>query len=403
MKIYLKDKGYVMTADFPMYMLEMQDILDRLGKRNDSEVSFRISEYDNLQLPESLCGKEFSADIYKLNLFAERVEKLENAETAAFRSLLRAYPDSGFEDMLLMTWGLDSVPVYSCSSLQEELGEAMIENDMVEELNELPDKYLEFLDREKIGRLCQDRDGGMFIDGYYCVPSCYEPLDINIEFGEPEQCFFNLLIAPAPSNGKSCKRFAQWLSLPCNKENLNDIAKDFNIGRVQDMICYDFRSALPAITARAFGNMKRIDELNDLALKLSELSHDDFVKLKAVMESEDIHEISDTLDCIERLSEYEFDMSVSDESEFGRTYLAKNLCTDFDNSVLEDTDLHDFGLSVLGRKAGGLTSYGAVLGRGQKLYSAITVQPEQTQAENISEDFEPEEDECEDLEMGGMT
>ena len=32
MKIYLKDKGYVMTADFPMHLLEMQDILDRLGK-----------------------------------------------------------------------------------------------------------------------------------------------------------------------------------------------------------------------------------------------------------------------------------------------------------------------------------------------------------------------------------
>ena len=262
---------------------------------------------------------------------------------------------------------------------------------------------LELLDREKIGKLMQERDGGMFIDGYYCVPSCYEPLDINIEIGEPERCFFNLLIAPAPKKDESTEQFAQWLSLPCNKENLNDIAKDLNFDRVQDMICYDFQSALPMITAETFDDMERINELNDLAQKLSELSYDDFVKLKAVMESEDIHEISDTLDCIERLSEYEFDMCVSDESEFGRTYLAKNLCTDFDNSVLEDTDLHDFGQSVLGRKAGGITSYGAVSGRGQKLYSAITVQPEQTQAENISEEFEPEEDECEDLEMGGLT
>lgn len=93
-----------------------------------------------------------------------------------------------------MTYGLDSVPVYRCSSL-EELGEAMIENDMVEELKELPDEYIDFIDREKIGSLCQDREKGMFIDGYYCVPSVYEKPDINIEIGEGDKCFFRLLIA----------------------------------------------------------------------------------------------------------------------------------------------------------------------------------------------------------------
>lgn len=99
-------------------------------------------------------------------------------------------------------------------------------------------------------------------------------------------------------------------------------------------------------------------------------------------------------------------MFVSDKSEFGRTYLAKNLPTNFDNSVLEDIDLHDFGQSVLRRKEGEITSYGAISGRGQELYSAITVQPEQQLTEDISEEFSEEEldeDESEDFEMGGMS
>ncbi len=279
----------------------------------------------------------------------------------------------------------------------------MIENDMVEELNEIPDEYIDLIDREKIGRLCQEREGGVFVDGYYCVPSSYEPPDIDFEIGKPDKCFFRLLIAPAPANDESTEQFAQWLSLPCDKENLNDIAKDLCIGRVQDMVYYDFQSAVPAITDESFGDMRRIEELNVLAQRLSELSDHDFVKLKAVMESEEICDISDTMDCIEHLSEYEFDMFVFDESEFGRMYLAKNLPTDFDNSVLDGMDLYDFSEKILERTGGKITSYGVVSGRGQELYSAITVQSEQQLTEDISEEFSDEEDESEDLEIGGMS
>ena len=164
MKIYLKDGKYtVYIKDFPMTVFELQDTLDQIKiTENDSKVLFKISKYDNMKLPQNLCEQEFSADIYKIYLFAERYEKLDEPNCAALKSLLSAYPESSFEDLLLMTYGLDSVPVYRCSSL-EELGKAMIENDMVEELKELPDEYIDFIDREKIGRLMQERDCGMFI------------------------------------------------------------------------------------------------------------------------------------------------------------------------------------------------------------------------------------------------
>lgn len=410
MIVHLTNNGYALSAKFPMTVFEMQDALDKLkyptGNRN---VTFRIYEFRNMDMPSELWKRNFSADIYKLNLFAERIEKLNNMEMTAFKSLLTADPDSDFDDMLLMTYGLDCVPVWPCSDLAE-LGEAMIENDMVEELNEIPDELIDLIDREKIGRLCQDREDGIFVDGYYCVPSSYEPPDINIEIGEPERCFFRLLIAPAPINDESTEQFAQWLSLPCEKENLNNIAKDLGIGRVHDMVYYDFQSSLPTICDENFGDMHRIDELNDLAQRLSELSDYDFVKLKAVMENEKICEISDTIECIEHLSEYDFDMLITNEGKFGRTYFAKNMLTNFDNSILDTMDLYDFSEKILERTGGKITSYGAISGRGQELYSSITVQREQTQTEenteDICEDFleeDPEEDESEDFEMGGMS
>lgn len=199
MKIYLKDSKFTaVTKEFPMTVFELQDTLDQMKiLKRDSKVLFKIPKYDNVKLPIDLCEKEFKADIYKINLFAERYEKLDEPGCAAFKSLLKIYPESSFNEVLLMTYGLDSVTVYPCSSL-EELGEAMIKNDTVEELNELPDEYIDLIDCEKIGRLCRDRDGGMFVDGFYCVPSSYEPPDINIEIGEPDKkCFFRLLIAPS--------------------------------------------------------------------------------------------------------------------------------------------------------------------------------------------------------------
>ncbi len=51
-------------------------------------------------------------------------------------------------------------------------------------------------------------------------------------------------------------------------------------------------------------------------------------------------------------------------------------------------NLCDFGQMILERKQGEITSYGAISGRGQELYSVLTVQPEQ------------ELDEDENCEMG---
>ncbi len=380
MKINLKNgEATSFTKEFPMNVFEIRDTLDRLKIPDDKPiVAFSISEYDNMELPYSLCSREFSADIYRLNLFVERLENLNSSEMTAFRSLLKANPESDFEDILKMTYGLDFVMIYPCSDCRE-LGETVIENEMMPEIENCSDEILELLDREKVGRLMQEREGGVFIDEHYCVTSDYEPPDINIEIGRPENCFFRLLIVPEEEKIEQ----ARWISLPCETE----ITSDFYNG-----ICLDFQSSLPNFK---FDDAHKIGTLNELAKQISQLSHDDFVKLKAVMESENIHEIGETLDCIEHLTEYEFDRIVFDESEFGRNYLARNLPANFDISMLKNVDLHDFGREILCHKQGEITSYGVISGRGQEIYSMLTIEHEQQLDEEFEEDFEPE--------MGGLS
>ena len=379
MRVYLKNNGYSVSEKFPMTVFEMEDVLDKL-KQKESVVRFEISEHDNMDFPFALCRRDFSADIYRLNLFAERIENLNSSEMTTFKSLLTVNPESDFEDVLKMTYGLDSVMVYPCSGCRE-LGETVIENEMMPELEGCSDEILHLLDPEKVGSLMQKRDCGVFIDGHYCVTSGYEPPDINIEIGKPERCFFRLLVA----RDYAKKEQAHWVTLPCEKEDLSE---------VYNGICLDFQSSLPMITEEYFSDMKLIDELNYLAQKLSELSKTDFVKLKAVMEAENKHEIYEAFYCTRDLNEYEFDINVSDQSEFGRAYLSRNLPENFDISMLESMDLFDFGQGILTHNHGEITSYGAISGRGQELYSALTVQPEQQLEEefeeDIEEDFEPE-------------
>ena len=90
MKINLKNGEFIsVSEEFPMKIFEIGDILDRLKiPDNKPIVQFSISEYDNMELPYTLCRRKFSADIYRLNLFAERLESLASSEMTAFKSLL---------------------------------------------------------------------------------------------------------------------------------------------------------------------------------------------------------------------------------------------------------------------------------------------------------------------------
>lgn len=94
-----------------------------------------------------------------------------------------------------MTYWLDSVKIYPCESCCK-LGETVIKNKIMPELKKCSDEILALLDCEKVGRLMQKREIGVFVDGHYCVTSGYEKPDISIDIGRPENCFFRLLIVP---------------------------------------------------------------------------------------------------------------------------------------------------------------------------------------------------------------
>ena len=186
--------------------------------------------------------------------------------------------------------------------------------------------------------------------------------------------FFRLLLTENPDD----KINAQWHTLPCDASELNG------------KICLKSQSALTNLRISQQPDQEEILSRNRLAERLSDLNPQDFVKLKAVMEYERIHNIAGVYECISRLNEYDFDPLPTDRSEFGRKYLAQNLTENFSPEVLENSNLSDFASEIIRRKQGMFTSYGVLSGRGHELYSGITAEPEQEETENF------------ELQMGGM-
>ncbi|PWJ09875.1 antirestriction protein ArdA [Ruminococcus flavefaciens] len=382
----------------PVSAIHVQDILDRMNVQSGREIEFMFSKYDMIDMPANILDKWHKADIYKLNVFADCFQRLEDHQKAGFKSVLMRNPESSIDDMIAMTYGIDCVPVYPAKNYAE-LGEIAVENEMLPEIEECSDAVIGLLDYEKVGKLLAERDNGLFVDGYYCMPDSYEEPDISLTIEVPDKRFFRVLVSPSATTTDQ----AQWFNLPEDIRRLRAYSAEHN-STPEQMYITEVEAVLPNITDAAYYEAYWVEDMIALSEQLAGMRKSDVVKLKAVMETENIQTFSGAREAIDSLNEYEFDSMVQDESQYGKVYACRVFPTNFDWSILENCDMNDFGKQVLARKHGELTEYGVLSGKGQKLYTTLTAESEtMEEAEKLTEDEAEAEDESEAMSMGGMT
>ena len=172
-KISIHNSEWSDEIDLPVNETEQDRILNLLDSVEDTQ--FKIEHCE--EIPE-LNGAAFAENAHfsELNFLAKRMHEIskDRVNICAYRGLMSELPDNICE-AINRTYGLETVPVYPCES-PEDYGEFVIENEFLDELEEIPYELYDLLDREKVGALKQERDGGMFIDGYYVIPSEYDPV-----------------------------------------------------------------------------------------------------------------------------------------------------------------------------------------------------------------------------------
>ena len=347
------------------------------------ETHVRIERCD--KFPE-LNGYEFSEEptVDELNFLAKRLEEISSDKEAitsiiAYRALLQRGVDT-INEAINRTYNLQTIPVYPCKDFAE-YGEIVLENEMLEELDDVPDEVYDWLDPDKVGRAMMEREGGVFIDGYYAIANSYEPVLVYDEElpEQQEDWVFRLEVAAVPEKPEDISKMkTEILTLPIDEKYMRKIAEQLGEKYIGDCNIMKFESAIPQINDSAIESAEDVFLLNEIAEKYSDLSREDAAKFKAVLQNEAWKSLDEAENILKNLDGYDFDISVTDASDFGRKYLSEMLPLDFDRSLLEGVNAAELAQNVLHINGGSITAYGAVSGYGGHLYSMIEA-PQQEQ------------------------
>ena len=389
MKITATNGKFKSNIYLPAHPFVIRDELDKLRAGDDTQLQIRITDCDEVQALEKMY---LTADLWKMNVFAERIEQLDldspSKPAIQIAALLKVKPDRSIDELIRMTYS-DSIPVYPCKNFAE-LGEVVIDNDMLSELEDVPEALLPMLDKEWVGRTYAEREGGIFVSGYYCEPSAYEEPDISVTIGKRDDVF-SITLAPP---GKDPDVYGRNFRLPVKPDELEKFSFECGVP-LDDLNYYSLNCSIP-VRYEPQSPMA----LNNLATWVYMLEDDEVVKLKAILQTLPSQNIQEVFDIAMNLNEYELDRSVRSYDDFGQKYLQKLLPPEFSARALDNTNLTDLGCDILYMKGGTITTYGALSGKGQQLYTPIVDEAIEESEDEVQDDTESE---SEDMGMGGMT
>lgn len=393
MNVEIRSNRFKEYIRLPADPYEIRDMLDRLRLYENSTADCKVIKCGRVRQLE---GIEFrDTDVYLLNQLAKRIAQLDirTTQDTQMNALIKADRDRSIPELIKMTY-TDHVPTYPCSTYAE-LGEIAIENGWIDELEDVPDEAMPFIDLMAVGKAFAERDGGIFVDGCYCMPSSYEEPDMEITPDKPDPSFFRLLIAP---KGSEAVKEGLWVSLPQEAGRIAEYASEHDI-EIDDLAIYDFKSVLPKMKPPSM-DIANAYVYQILANKLTDsLKYQGIVRLKAVMDTKPPMTPNQVNKLIEDLPRYEFLGYIGSADLYGYDYLDNNLPREFDIQKLTSVDMTEIGETLMELKGAHLTPYGLIGGIDQQLFAPVVKEQEQEETEDEQEDI-AEDDE---IQIGGIT
>lgn len=360
---------------------EVKDAMQRtraVGRENTVEVS--ILECDILPELQDIRLDTFSLD--ELNFLAKRLSFLPDEELRVFYAVTeQIFNDAdenpvSIKDLINCTYGLDAIPVAHNVSNLSELGRFAFENELLSDLEGIPESAVPFLNAEQIGRVQQKNDKGIFEGNLYIPTVHYDRPEIydGVTLPDEESSDFaiRLLVSGTPEHikGDPADR-AIWLDLPMASDILANYAAAFNEADIGDCVYYDFESVIPQITSDMFGSMSDVQALNKLAAEISIMSETEQVKFKAVLDAENTASIHDALNVAQNLWRYEFTAEPDTADAFFKKYILENTSTEFDSRWLENLLPRNEADKLLGRIGAAVTDYGVISARNGHLFKPV--------------------------------
>ena len=389
---YIGEEKYFATLELPAKPHEIQDACHKLRITQNRDTNLRMEVCSCEILPELTDILLDSPSMEEMNFLAQRMAQLSDSEAIALRGVWQRLDKAGYleepvraMDLINMTYGLENVMVASCVSNDRDLGEFVLENDLDEDIANLPDEMVEMLDQEAVGQRHRESEGGVFIGYHYVVAGEYQLHQIydgvRLPAQEQEKPFvFRLQVAESPVNDSTeTMGTAEWISLPIDRDQADRIAQKHNEGCIEDCTFYGFESIIPQITADHYGDMLSFVRLNRLAQEIAQMKPSEQVKLKAVLEHEKPGTMEAVQEVVDHLREYQLDNRIGDADSYFKEYLLRHLDARFDARWLDGLAVCTEGTNLMQRLGAAETDYGIVSARGGQLYALIPFEQEQVQ------------------------
>jgi len=352
----------------PASQSEMQDALERArvtGGQPYQVVECFDSQGEYLEfIPEN-------PSLAELNFLAQRISSLGESERLAFASRAAAEKTPDMKKLINITYNLKEIMIIAGLDNDKDLGKFYVDNDMVEELREVPDKALKFLDYEKIGREYREAEQGEFINGSYM-------LNHNLDFEEvydgvhlPEQpaaedYVFKLLVCDGafyPSDVDECTP----LNLPATEDEIARVLDEQNISDFDGCVVYKNESIIPQLNG-LFSDYADIEKIRLLADRINELKGQGLMaKYKAVLEFTQCSGLDSALDLAKNLDCFDFHPEMSGAAAYGKLALLKTSGLAPDDLVFKHLEFEKYGHEMMKQDGAATTPYGLVLRNGKEL------------------------------------
>ena len=385
----LSHPGYIYTDLFlPAKPWEIEDAKHRARIIDNLDSYIGISIVSCVKLPELENIRLCYATLMELNLFAKRLQCLSMDEVTAMRGVFIRQQAMGcykngitMKELIDLTYGLDAVSVI-CAGTDEELGEIVIENDLNENISKMSDECLTYLNKAEVGRAHRKYEKGEYVNGKYVAtavyffPKVYEPPSKE-QLKVHNRVAFALKIAPETDSIETVHEM-EWIYLPIDKKEANEIARRHNMVCIEECVCYEFVSAIPGIESDMLADMRDFDKLNCIAKRYMSFPDMGKVKLKAVIQKTEPNTLNEVQKLIATLDDYEVSYYDTTANEYAKRYLAHHMPLKFDTEYLEEVDGSKFGNRLLNRLGASITDYGIVSAENVPLLSLVPYdEPEQ--------------------------
>ena len=178
-----KDSGYCYADLYlPASAEEIAEAQERANWNSDANGIRDICIEHCEALPKLASLRLDSPTLDELNFLAGQLDSMEDGERTIMNGVLQYLcQEKGFgnepvsmTDLINMTYGLDSVMIASNVGTDRQLGQFVVDNELNEDVNAIPETSLYLLDLEQVGRLQRDVDGGVFVGNCYVVAGAFE-------------------------------------------------------------------------------------------------------------------------------------------------------------------------------------------------------------------------------------